>query len=120
MLMFRGWYLSPKHFCRCSKAPWDVFSMLRVLQEVATPDVAAYCISKYGVKAFSDSLRIEMRHFGVTVHITEPGNFKMNITSADKNVQHLDQLWKNLDVDTKECYGIKLYEQGKNPSVYTA
>lgn len=94
--------------------------MLRVLQEVATPDVAAYCISKYGVKAFSDSLRIEMRHFGVTVHITEPGNFKMNITSADKNVQHLDQLWKNLDVDTKECYGIKLYEQGKNPSVYTA
>lgn len=82
--------------------------MLRVLQEVATPGVAAYCISKYGVKAFSDSLRIEMRHFGVTFLIIEPSNFKTYITSADENVQHLDQLWKNLDVDTKECHGIKI------------
>jgi len=30
---------------------------------VSTPGIAAYCISKYGVEAFSDSLRIEMRHF---------------------------------------------------------
>ena len=87
---------------------------------LSTPGAAAYCISKYGVEAFSDSLRIEMRHFGVTVHIIEPGNFRTNITSADKNVQHLDKLWKNLDVDTKECYGIKFYEKGKSQSVYTA
>ena len=87
---------------------------------LSTPGAAAYCISKYGVEAFSDSLGIEMRHFGVTVHIIEPGNFRTNITSADKNVQHLDKLWKNLDVDTKECYGIKFYEKGKSQSVYTA
>jgi len=80
---------------------------------LSTPGVAAYCISQYGVEAFSDSLRIEMRHFGVTVRIIEPGNFRMNIPSADKNVKHLD-------VDTKECYGIKFYEQGKNASVYMA
>lgn len=61
-----------------------------------------------------------MRHFGITVHIIEPGNFRTNISSADKNVQYLDKLWKNLDVDTKECYGIKFYEKGKNPSVYIA
>ena len=81
---------------------------------LSVPGVAAYSISKYGVEAFSDSLRIEMRHFGITVHIIEPGNFRTNITSADKNVQYLDKLWENLDVDTKECYGIKFYEKGKN------
>ena len=87
---------------------------------LSTPGAAAYCISKYGVEAFSDSLRIEMRHFEVTVHIIEPGNFRTNITSTDKNVQHLDKLWENLDVDTKECYGIKFHEKGESPSVYTA
>ncbi|KFV71819.1 Retinol dehydrogenase 3, partial [Dryobates pubescens] len=33
------------------------------------------CISKYGVEAFSDSLRREMRPFGVQVSIIEPGSF---------------------------------------------
>lgn len=87
---------------------------------VSSPGAAAYCISKYGVEAFSDSLRNEMRYFGVTVHIIEPGNFKTNITSAEKNVHYLDNLWKNLDVDTKECYGVEFYEKGKNASVYMA
>ena len=80
---------------------------------VSTPGLAAYCISKYGVEAFSDSLRNEMRHFGVTVHIIEPGGFKTNITNVEKNIQHLDRLWKDLDANTKECYGIEFHEKGK-------
>uniref|UniRef100_A0A8B9DK27 Retinol dehydrogenase 16 n=1 Tax=Anser cygnoides TaxID=8845 RepID=A0A8B9DK27_ANSCY len=42
-----------------------------------------YCPSKYGVEAFSDSLRLEMRHFGVKVSIIEPGYFKTAITGAE-------------------------------------
>ena len=80
---------------------------------VATPGAAAYCISKFGVEAFSDSLRNEVKHFGVTVHIIEPGNFKTNITSAGKNRQCLERLWENLDTDTRECYGKEYYEQGR-------
>ncbi|KAJ7357820.1 Retinol dehydrogenase 5 [Desmophyllum pertusum] len=55
-----------------------------------------------------------MRHFGVTVHIIEPGMFKTNITLAEKNIQHLDRQWNNLDEDTKECYGIEYYEKVKD------
>ncbi|XP_048251708.1 D-beta-hydroxybutyrate dehydrogenase, mitochondrial-like [Haliotis rufescens] len=36
---------------------------------------STYCISKYGLEAFSDALRHEMRRFGVQVSLTEPGHF---------------------------------------------
>ena len=79
---------------------------------LASPVAAAYCISKFGVEAFSDSLRNEMRHFRVTVHVIEPGMFKTNITRLEKNCWYLQRLWENLDTDTKECYGVEYYEQG--------
>ena len=36
---------------------------------------AAYCIAKHGVETFSDVLREEMRQFGVSVSIIQPGHF---------------------------------------------
>ena len=80
---------------------------------VAIPGVSSYCISKYGVEAFSDALRNEMRHFGVTVHIIEPGRFHTNLTAPDKDNQYLETLWKNLDADTKESYGVEYYHNEK-------
>lgn len=80
---------------------------------ISAPFAAAYCISKFGVQAFSDALRNEMKHFGVTVHIIEPGMFKTSITDAEKNIQYLKKMWENLDADTKECYGVEFYEQAK-------
>uniref|UniRef100_A0A8V1A9N6 RDH16 dehydrogenase n=1 Tax=Gallus gallus TaxID=9031 RepID=A0A8V1A9N6_CHICK len=49
-----------------------------------------YCPSKFGVEAFSDSLRCEMRHFGVKVSIIEPGGFRTGATdprAATKELQ---------------------------------
>uniref|UniRef100_A0A452FNT5 Retinol dehydrogenase 16 n=1 Tax=Capra hircus TaxID=9925 RepID=A0A452FNT5_CAPHI len=40
-----------------------------------------YCMSKYGVEAFSDSLRRELSYFGVKVVMIEPGYFSTNVTS---------------------------------------
>ena len=39
------------------------------------PSRSSYCITKYGVEALSDCLRFEMRQWGVSVVIVEPGNF---------------------------------------------
>ena len=41
-----------------------VVNIASCLGRVAVPGGAAYCISKFGVQAFSDALRLEMRHFG--------------------------------------------------------
>ena len=80
---------------------------------VAVPGVSAYSISKFGVQAFSDSMRNEVRHFGVTVHIIEPGMFNTKIMDSTKNVQYLEKLWGNLDAETKECYGVEFFEESK-------
>ncbi|XP_074785634.1 retinol dehydrogenase 7-like [Athene noctua] len=64
-----------------------------------------YCISKYGVEAFSDSLRLEMRNFGVKVSIIEPGYFKTLITSKEKLEYPIISTWEKLPEATKAVYG---------------
>ncbi|XP_063813165.1 short-chain dehydrogenase/reductase family 9C member 7-like [Pseudophryne corroboree] len=70
-----------------------------------------YCISKFGVEAFSDSLRREMRDFGVKVSIIEPSGFRTMILSSEVQVNYLRRLWENLPTAVKESYGDHYYEQ---------
>ncbi|KAM3935123.1 retinol dehydrogenase 7-like [Leptodactylus fuscus] len=74
--------------------------------------VGGYCISKYGVEAFSDSLRRELRDFGVKVSIIEPGGFITPATlSVDMYINSLKRLWENLPNEVKDSYGKQYYEQ---------
>ncbi|NWS50230.1 RDH7 dehydrogenase, partial [Probosciger aterrimus] len=64
-----------------------------------------YCISKFGVEAFSDSLRLEMRSFGVKVSVIEPGRFQTGITNAEDMEKHLIGVWERLPEEIKADYG---------------
>ncbi|KAK1341010.1 hypothetical protein QTO34_017410 [Cnephaeus nilssonii] len=64
-----------------------------------------YCISKYGVEAFSDSLRRELSHFGVKVAIIEPGFFKTFVTSTPVISRSLQEAWDKASPEVKEAYG---------------
>ncbi|XP_036025834.1 retinol dehydrogenase 16-like [Onychomys torridus] len=66
-----------------------------------------YCISKYGVEAFSDSLRRELSYFGVKVAIIEPGYFKTDITSSDMHSSNTKMSWDKAGLEIKEIYGEK-------------
>ncbi|XP_036025835.1 retinol dehydrogenase 16-like [Onychomys torridus] len=66
-----------------------------------------YCISKYGVEAFSDSLRRELSYFGVKVAIIEPGYFKTDITSSDMHSSNTKMSWDKAGLEIKEIYGDK-------------
>ncbi|XP_069826513.1 retinol dehydrogenase 7-like [Dendropsophus ebraccatus] len=71
-----------------------------------------YCVSKYGVEAFSDSIRREVCDFGIKVSIIEPGCFQTHMTlSVDVHVNNLKRLWENLPAGVKDSYGQKYYEQ---------
>ena len=63
---------------------------------------SAYCISKYGVEAFSDALRREMRPWGVLVSVIEPGAFQT--AGIHKIAGSMKQLWNNLNPEMKEDY----------------
>lgn len=64
-----------------------------------------YCISKYGVEAFSDSLRLEMRNFGVKVCVIEPGYFKTMITNVENLEKNFHSSWQKLPEEIKASYG---------------
>ncbi|KAM9320597.1 retinol dehydrogenase 7-like [Gastrophryne carolinensis] len=69
-----------------------------------------YSPSKYGVQAFSDSLRRELRDFGVKVSIIEPGAFKTPIVEADPYIKQLQRLWGNLPESIKGLFGVQYYQ----------
>ncbi|XP_032060617.1 retinol dehydrogenase 16-like [Aythya fuligula] len=64
-----------------------------------------YCPSKYGVEAFSDSLRREMRPFGVQISIIEPGGFQTGMTDPGGLVKALQHLWERLPAEIQAAYG---------------
>ncbi|XP_068777736.1 17-beta-hydroxysteroid dehydrogenase type 6-like [Struthio camelus] len=68
-----------------------------------------YCPSKYGVEAFSDSLRRELRPFGVHVAIVEPGYFRTGMAD-ERNVEALDQVWEQAPAGVRESYGQHYFE----------
>uniref|UniRef100_UPI0037E758A9 retinol dehydrogenase 1 n=1 Tax=Semicossyphus pulcher TaxID=241346 RepID=UPI0037E758A9 len=69
-----------------------------------------YCLSKYGVEAFSDSLRINMKEFGVKVSIIEPGFFKTGVTQLDLIEPDLRRLWARLPQGVKDSYGATYFD----------
>ena len=72
-----------------------------------------YCVSKYGIEAFSDCLRYEMKAWGVKVSIIEPGNFIVatGILTRDIVAATADKLWKEAPSRVKEDYGKARFEQ---------
>ncbi|CAI9609741.1 unnamed protein product [Staurois parvus] len=70
-----------------------------------------YCPSKYATEAFSDSLRRELRDFGVKVCIIEPGTYKTLIIEKDRHRKNMEHLWNNLPENIKELFGEQYYHQ---------
>ncbi|XP_075055552.1 17-beta-hydroxysteroid dehydrogenase type 6-like [Mixophyes fleayi] len=69
-----------------------------------------YCISKYGVESFSDSLRREMASFGVKVCVVEPGYFKTPITNPVVRITNLEKVWEKVPEEIRRSYGQENYE----------
>ncbi|KAG8452480.1 hypothetical protein GDO86_004318 [Hymenochirus boettgeri] len=70
-----------------------------------------YCISKFGVEAFSDSLRRELRFFGIKISIIEPGCFATAMSVTELHKKNLKYLWDNLPMEVKEIYGEPYYQK---------
>ncbi|XP_005986247.1 17-beta-hydroxysteroid dehydrogenase type 6 [Latimeria chalumnae] len=64
-----------------------------------------YTVSKYGVEAFSDNLRRDLRCFGVKVSIIEPGFFKTAIIDVQRVENSLRANWSRVPAETRESYG---------------
>ncbi|XP_040281621.1 retinol dehydrogenase 7-like [Bufo bufo] len=70
-----------------------------------------YCLSKYGVESFSDSLRREMKVFGVKVCIIEPGFFNTQITSAELLKKSAKTSWDSTSEEVRKSYGEAFFQK---------
>ncbi|XP_075055549.1 retinol dehydrogenase 7-like [Mixophyes fleayi] len=69
-----------------------------------------YSISKFGVESFSDSLRRELKPFGVKVSIIAPDFFKTLILDSKRLKENVTNIWKNLPQKLQNDYGEKYYQ----------
>lgn len=63
-----------------------IINMSSISGIVAFPGLSPYCASKHALEGWSESLRLEMKPFGVDVILIEPGSYKTSIWSTGRQV----------------------------------
>jgi NAD(P)-dependent dehydrogenase (short-subunit alcohol dehydrogenase family) len=77
----------------------------------ANPYMSPYHASKFGIEAVGDSLRQEMRQFGVEVSLVEPGSVATPIWAKGK--ESADAIRDRLTPEDERLYGDKVARMGK-------
>ncbi|MBP88693.1 MAG: short-chain dehydrogenase/reductase [Planctomycetaceae bacterium] len=87
-----------------------IVNMSSISGRVAAPYVGAYAASKHALEALSDSLRVELRHFGVTVSLVEPGDVDTPIWQKSREAANrlgdkmAEELSDRVSEEVKESY----------------
>lgn len=95
------------------RAKGRVVNISSMLGRMANPARSPYCITKFGVEAFSDCLRYEMLPLGVKVSVVEPGNFiaATSLYSPERLRAIAQQMWAELPEVVRQDYGREYFEQ---------
>ncbi|HYK75300.1 MAG TPA: SDR family oxidoreductase, partial [Pseudoneobacillus sp.] len=63
-----------------------IFNMSSISGRVGYPSLSPYVSSKFAVEGYSESLRLEVKPYGIDVVLIEPGSFQTNIWSSGNHV----------------------------------
>lgn len=66
---------------------------------------APYSMTKYAVEAYIDTIRQELRPWGITCCILEPSGFKTPFLNIPDIHRRVDKVWDRLSEEVKEEYG---------------
>jgi len=80
-----------------------IVNMSSIGGKVAVPLLGAYAASKFGLEGFSDTLRRELRPWGIHVSVIEPGTIATPIW--DKGIASGDELEASMGAEAKRDYG---------------
>ena len=85
------------------RATGRIVNMGSVGGRVAHPFIGPYHASKFAIEALTDSLRKELRPWGIHVIVVEPGSMKTEIW--DKGASGADDLLERVGARGRELYG---------------
>ncbi|XP_071774279.1 D-beta-hydroxybutyrate dehydrogenase, mitochondrial, partial [Centroberyx gerrardi] len=71
-------------------------------------NMGAYSVSKRGLEAFADCLRVEMASFGVKVSIIQPGNF--GPATSIVRTKTGSEIWEKLNKERKQTFSQQYME----------
>lgn len=80
-----------------------IVNMGSVSGRIASPFVGAYSASKFALEALTDSLRVELRPWGISVSIVEPGVIETPIWQ--KSLSAAEKLLGDMPPEAHELYG---------------
>lgn len=63
-----------------------IINMSSVSGQIAFPGLSPYAASKHALEGYTESLRLEVKPYGIQVALVEPGSFKTNIWSSGMEV----------------------------------
>ncbi|XP_061493637.1 D-beta-hydroxybutyrate dehydrogenase, mitochondrial-like [Rhineura floridana] len=90
-----------------------VVNVTSMLGRMASPLRSSYCVSKFGVEAFTDCLRQEMYRWGVSVVAVEPSNFiaATGILTREGVQAEAQQMWSGASEAVRVDYGEAYFTQ---------
>ncbi|GMR58791.1 hypothetical protein PMAYCL1PPCAC_28986 [Pristionchus mayeri] len=89
-----------------------LISVSSVAGRIAAAGSGPYSVAKYGVEAWNDVMRRELRPFGVSVHLVEPGIFKAtNLLDVKAHSDRVSSVWKKMKKELREEYGEEYKEE---------
>ena len=80
-----------------------IVNMGSISGRVASPYLGAYCASKHALEALTDSLRIELRKWGIEISIVQPGPIVTPIW--DKSQAATDEVFEEVSAQAEALYG---------------
>ncbi|XP_033733587.1 D-beta-hydroxybutyrate dehydrogenase, mitochondrial-like [Pecten maximus] len=92
------------------KSRGRIVNMSSVRGRFSWPSGSVYSVTKYGMETLSDSLRLEMKKFGVNVSIIEPGQFSAATSvcgpeQLKRLKKEIDYMWEQASDDVRQTYG---------------
>ncbi|MBH0172462.1 SDR family oxidoreductase [Fictibacillus sp. 23RED33] len=90
-----------------------IINMSSISGKFGFPGLSPYTASKHALEGYSESLRLELRPFGIDVVLIEPGSYQTNIWSSIDNLTidsqspysfYMDALLKNME-SSKAAHG---------------
>uniref|UniRef100_A0A1B6CSP8 Uncharacterized protein n=1 Tax=Clastoptera arizonana TaxID=38151 RepID=A0A1B6CSP8_9HEMI len=93
------------------KTKGRVINILSIRGRIFSAVKSPFCTVKFGLEAFSDCLRLEMRKWGVDVVVVEPGTATTGCWFDNKEVlEQAKTMWKGLSDDVRNDYGEDYFE----------